>query len=223
MEQWKQFRNYEVSVWIDSNIQITHQDFYEKVVELDITDVPISSMWHLYRHCIYEEAFAVVNLMVEHEKVVVDWCHHIRKEHYPRGNGLCETNVLYRKQLLPITNSFNKLWWECINSYSRRDQLSFNYVLWKVGIPCVYFLGEGKNVRNTDLFRIIAHNNLVHNHCILHRGEAWLMRHCWKKPKESDKIETLYYKLYAWPFPHFWISLIGQYYRIIDFLNRNER
>ena len=58
-------KEYEVSVWTDSNVQILSSYVYERIVELEKQDVAVSSMWHPARKCIYEEAFAVVNMMVE--------------------------------------------------------------------------------------------------------------------------------------------------------------
>ena len=208
-------KEYEVSVWTDSNVQILSSYVYERIVELEKQDVAVSSMWHPARKCIYEEAFAVVNMMVEHEKVVVDWCHFLRKENYPQNNGLCETNVMYRKHN-EVVRQIDELWWHCIENYSRRDQLSFNYVLWKIGIPVHYFFGEGRNARNTEHMRLVTHKDIKHNHCPIVKNEAWLMRHCWKNKSETGKIAGVYYRLYAWPFSHFWIALAGQYYRFID-------
>ena len=207
---------YEVSIWVDSNVQILTDYFYKRVIEIDEQGVLFSSMWHSERDCIYEEAFAVVNMMVEHEDVVVDWCNRLRKENYPRHNGLCETNVLFRKHTGNLTSETDVLWWRCINQYSRRDQLSFNYVLWKQGIPCHYFMGEGQNVRNTEHFKLVIHKDMKHNRRTIAKNEAWLMRHCWKHKEYTKKIEELYYKLYGRLFSKFWIALAGQYYRLID-------
>jgi len=112
------------------------------------------------------------------------------------------------------------LWWNCIDKYSRRDQLSFNYVLWKLGVPCHYFFGKGKNARNTEDLQVIRHQDIQHNHCPIRRNEAWLMRHCWKHKEETEKVERIYYNLYSWPSPHFWIGLVGQYYRLCDRIKR---
>ena len=207
---------YDVSIWIDANIQILTSDFYKQIKELLEQGILVSSMWHPVRRDIYEEAFAVVNMMLEHESVVVDWCHQLRKEKYPSLGGLCETNVMYRQNGVNIVKDTNALWWRCIENYSRRDQLSFTYALWKKNIPIHYMFGEGKNARNTEHLKLVPHNDLRHNHCVIEKNEAWLMRHCWKHEEDKDKIEKLYYKLYALPFPHFLVALAGQYYRLVD-------
>lgn len=206
--------NYDFSIWMDANLQICTSYIYERAIELLNEEIIISSMWHPVRNCIYEEAFAVVNMMVEHENIVVAWCHKLRKEKFPKHQGLCETNVMFRRHDDPITSKVNALWWQCIERYSRRDQLSFNYVLWKLCIPCHYFFGEGKNARNTEHIQLVMHQNIYHNHCLIGNNEAWLMRYCWKNKEKSDAIAELYYRLYAYPFPKLWVAIAGQIYRI---------
>ena len=206
--------NYDFSVWMDASIQICTMYFYEKVIELYNNNILISSLCHPTRKCIYEEAFAVVNMMVEHEEVVVKWCHYLRREKFPRNVGLCETGVMYRKHNVNIINYLNSLWWNYIDQYSRRDQLSYNYVLWKLSIPCHFIFGEGNNARNTEHLRLVQHKNIKHNHCPIKKNEAWLMRYCWKLPSKTNIISQLYYKLYSYPFPKIWFALYGQLYRL---------
>lgn len=215
-------KEYEVSVWMDSNIHILTDYMYHRVTEMDKEDILFSAMWHPVRKCIYEEAFAVVYMMVEHEGVVVDWCHKLRIENYPRNYGLYETCVLYRKHKSEKVREVDAFWWQCIENYSRRDQLSCNYALWKHDMPIYYFFGEGKNARNTEHLELIMHNDIRHNHCPIVKNEAWLMRHCWKHKEDKPKIAEIYYRLYGRMFPKFWIALAGQFYRIKDRLKVNS-
>lgn len=207
---------YAVSVWIDSNVQILDYYLYNKVIELDNHGISISSMWHPSRQCIYDEAFAVVNMMIEHERIAIKWCHELRKAKYPRYNGLCETNVVYRKHSSKLVSELDELWWSIIERHSRRDQLSYNYVLWKMKFSCHYLFGDYLNARNTSHLQVVTHLDTKHNRCDLGKNEAWLIRHCWKHNEDTDKVERLYYFFYSWPFPHFWIFIIGQIYRLID-------
>ena len=208
--------DYDVSVWMDSNIQICVESFYQRIIEIDQQGYLICSTDHPTRNCIYEEAFAVMNMRVEYEAVVIDWCHHLRQENYPRTNGLCETGVIFRKHRDTQVAKVDAFWWECIDNYSRRDQLSFNYALWKNNMQITYIWGEKKHVGNVDCVLYKPHNDLTHNNCPLLKDEAWLMRHCWKHREDTERIEELYYKLYALHFPKLWVAIVGQYFRLID-------
>lgn len=204
---------YEFHIWMDSNVQILTDYIYSQAIFLYDQKVEVAGMYHPVRKCVYEEAFAVMNMLVEHESIVVDWCQFLRKERYPRNQGLVETNVLFRRDSEAV-EIFDRLWWECIEHHSRRDQLSFNYCLWKLNIPLVYFSGKGNNARNTDDFRLLRHQDLRHNQRPLGKNEAWLMRYCWKNKEKEREIEELYYRLYAFPFSRFWVAAAGQWYRL---------
>jgi len=208
-------KEYDVSVWIDSNIQIMTDYLYRRVIKLDEENVLVSALWHPARHCIYAEAFAVLQIRVEFEETIIKWCHKLRKEHYPRENGLSETGITYRKHRDNAVAHLDELWWKSIDNYSRRDQLSFTYAMWKCGIPNVDFIGE-VDVRQSEHFQLIVHKDVKHNHCPMKKNEAWLMHHLWVHPKDAKKIENLYFRLYAYPYPAFWIALAGQYFRIKD-------
>ena len=203
---------YEASVWIDLNILIKTQYLYDCVDRLLDEGVEISSMCHPSRRCIYDEAFAVMHMGVEHEAVVLKWCGRLRKEKYPANYGLCETGVMFRKHSKKISD-IDACWWKCIEGNSRRDQLSFNYALWKNNTPCHYLLGEGKCVRNTEHFGIVEHRDAYHNLCGLDKNEGWLIRYCLKVPAKTDMVKKLYFRLYAMPFPQIWAFLLGQLFR----------
>lgn len=205
---------YDISVWVDMNVLIKTNYLYERVVQLRSEGVKVSSMCHLGNDCIYEEAFSVMHMRVERESVILDWCPRLYKEKYPRHNGLCETNVLFRQHKMSEVAALDAFWWDCIREHSRRDQLSFNYSLWRKGIPCHYMMGERKNVRNTEHFGIIKHKNNQHNFCELGKNEGWLMRYCWKVPYKTEMVRNTYYKLYSMHFPKVWAFLLGQFYRV---------
>lgn len=204
---------YKASVWIDMNVRIKTSYLYERVMQLNQEGVPVSSMCHHTWDCIYDEAFSVMYLRIERESVVVRWCHHLRREQYPAHNGMCETNVLYRKHD-EIVRAFDELWWSCIDGYSRRDQLSFNYALWKMGLPCHYIMGKNLCARNSEHFEVIEHKDRSHNFCDLGSNEGWLMRYCWKVPSKVGMVKKSYFKIYAMNCPISWAFVLGQFFRV---------
>ena len=151
---------YEATLWMDSSLQIISEKIYERFIELFDTNVDIASVKHPKRDCIYEEAFEVASRQypgaLEYEDIALKWCHKLRKEHYPIHNGLFETSILYRRNNT-VVNNFDDLWWECINNYSKRDQLSFNYVLWKIKPNVDEFLKNGEHVLKSDKVRYQQH------------------------------------------------------------------
>ena len=152
---------YPATLWIDANLQITSDFLYARVLELFENSVSLASVYHPYRHCIYDEAYRVYGL--DSEKTIFEWCHYLRNEGYPRNNGLYETNVLYRKNDKQV-QEIDELWWNTICQHSRRDQLSFNYVLWKLPVEQTYIFPKGEHVDNSQNIRKIAHTNTAEEH-----------------------------------------------------------
>ena len=148
---------YEASLWLDANIQIVSPFIYERFIELYERGFEVASIQHSERDCIYDEAFVVVRLGWEYDNLTYKWCRKICKEHYPRHNGLIETGILFRKKSITIEKA-DELWWKCINSFSKRDQLSFNYVLWKYTIQCNYLLPNKENARESTHVKYKYHS-----------------------------------------------------------------
>ena len=213
---------YEFSVWMDSNVRIQTQFIYERTIELYRQGCQIASMNHLERNCIYDEAFIVQDYYLEYEFIILKWCHQLRKQNYPRDNGLFETNVVYRRNNESI-EKLDVLWWSCIDTYSRRDQLSFNYVLWKQGISCEYILPRDINTNNSGDFERISHMK-DKTRSIDYKGSLpWLMRYVCKDPLAKEEIKNIYFRIYALPFPNLWSAIFGQVYRFKSYFVRKIR
>lgn len=208
---------YDFFIWVDCNIQIRSEFIYSRALCLFADGVKVSALKHPFRSCAYDECFAVVNLMVEHEDIVLKWGRFLKKEKYPKNNGLAETGVLFRVNN-DYVGAFDNLWWDCISSYSRRDQLSFNYCLWKLGINSIDFLGAGRILRDCSDFFLSQHKKPLNNHCEFSKNEAWLMRYCWKHPERTNQIKELYYRIYSSCFPFICARIMGQVFRVVNFV-----
>lgn len=209
-------REYDVSLWIDSNILITEQFVYNRVIQLYNDGILVSTMKHFQRNCAYEEMFEILRCGFEQESVILKWGHYLRKQGYPQNNGLCETGVFYRRHANDNVSRFDSLWWQCIEKYSRRDQCSVNYALWKMQMNWTFFLPNEGSVYNSSCFLHSEHGTRerVPQRLFWNRFEAWLIRYCYKCPQQQNRIERLYFILYGLPFPSIGAFFMGQYYRI---------
>ena len=210
---------YDASVWMDSNIRIMTSAVYERIVELYESGSLIASINHPERDCIYDEAFEVMYIRYEQEHVVVDWCHKLRQEGYPKHNGLYETGVMFRAHTNEKIQAVDAMWWNCIEKCSKRDQLSFNYVLWKLGVKCHYFLDELLNTRNSADFSIVMHKN-ESKKVYMYDHNEWLLKYAYKKAYKKDIVKLRYEWCYGRCFPYLWISIFGHYYRLKEILRR---
>jgi hypothetical protein len=82
---------------------------------------------HRDRNDIYEEAEVCIRSGRD-SRAVAEQIDAYRKQGYPSGDGLYINSVLFRKPTDEVT-ALNKAWWQQIEKYSFRDQLSLPYVL----------------------------------------------------------------------------------------------
>ena len=133
--------NYDYCLWMDANIVIKDRYIFIDIDEKIKQGSLISSSKHPYRDCIYEELEACSRMRKDDIRLMNMQIDILKKDSYPVHNGLFETNILL------INNSNKKViklledWWQWIFNYSRRDQLSFTYVLWKNNIVC-HFIND---------------------------------------------------------------------------------
>lgn len=209
---------YDASLWMDANIVICDKSVYDCFIKKYDSNVLVATMKHTLWNCVYDEMFSVLCCRFEHEKTALKWGQKLRKDGYPKNNGLCETGVFYRRHSDVKVQDFDKIWWASINDYSRRDQFSVNYALWSCGLEFEFFISEKENVYNSSVFSHVEHEGHIPQ-LIKWRGtEAWLIRYCMKKPEKKTKIRELYYKIYGCKFPEIMAFVLGQFYRIVYLL-----
>ena len=86
---------------------------------------------HPYHDCVYDEVDAVVDARKETAENAYRLGRFLLSAGYPADNGLAATTVLIRRHTSEVAE-FNSLWWDLCNWYSMRDQLTFDYVSWKL-------------------------------------------------------------------------------------------
>ena len=187
---------YECSVWIDASVIIKSDYLYNRVKSLYADKVAISSLKHPDRDCIYDEAVAVVMYNFESEEMVLKWVNYLHKNHYPEHNGLCETRVLYRSQSEALSR-FNEQWWKYIEDYSRRDQLSFNFVLWAQQLKCMNFFGDDIYVRDSEHMSIKQHTRAQNRNVYQEKNKPALLRISDSFPLYIEPIEDELWNVYS--------------------------
>jgi len=191
---------YEATVWLDANLEISSSFIYERCIELCESKTQLASIKHPTRDCIYDEAYWVYGL--DSEIKIFEWCHFLRNIGYPRHNGLYETNVLFRINDENVAD-LNEQWWKAILEHSRRDQLSLNYLLWNTEIIQDYILPIGEHAVNSSHIRKKLHNNVATN-----AGRRGLQQTKWEHfrnrcrmglPSKHDSFQKVHYFLYQFP------------------------
>ncbi len=123
--------NCDYSIWMDA----TYCPRYDMwaIIYRHLLDCCIATFPHFERDCIYDEAIAVLADNLDNPMVIDRQLRMFKDDNYPSHNGLADTSIVARRHSKTV-DKFCDLWWSIINSGSRRDQLSFNYALWKMKI-----------------------------------------------------------------------------------------
>jgi hypothetical protein len=119
-------KEYETTVWVDGNIQVIG-NINEFISNNLINYFAIAK--HPDRKCIYDESNAVILLNKDKSDVVNEQMSQYMKMGYPKDNGLVQSGIIIRNNN-QYSREIGELWWDQIYKYSKRDQLSFNYVIW---------------------------------------------------------------------------------------------
>jgi hypothetical protein len=106
----------------------------EELSALRMCRADLATFEHRHRNCVYQEAETCISMGLDHTETIRQQIHRYREAGYPYGLGLAETTIVLRRHT-PAVVRFNRLWWKEISQGSIRDQLSFDYVAWKLGMP----------------------------------------------------------------------------------------
>lgn len=150
------YKDYEVSVYVDCSILIkTDLNRFVDGLKTEYGEYKMAVTIHPVRKCIYKEQKTVVAVKKDTEEITKPQIEKYKELGFPEDYGLHETCLMIRFRDDKIDEIMND-WKDELVMHSHRDQLSFNYVLWKhdykiVDIPV---LTRNKN------FRIKRHKNV---------------------------------------------------------------
>ena len=127
----KYLSDYEFSVWVDANTHLTGNinEYVDKNCNKEGVVLYVGK--HPQRDCIYKEGEVCVKLKKDTKENVDRQLNAYRKEGFPEHYGLPQTCILLRYHNEESCIKLMETWWEQLEKYSHRDQLSFNYALWK--------------------------------------------------------------------------------------------
>jgi len=128
------FPDTEYSLWIDGNVSLIYPFDMNRLIELFLADTDLCIGRHYARACIYQEAEACKQRRLDSSERIDQQVARYRREGFPEWYGLNQAVVILRRHSARV-RAFDELWWQEICQGSRRDQLSFNYVQWKTGLP----------------------------------------------------------------------------------------
>lgn len=149
------FQDYNYSVWVDANINIVG-DLY-KLLRIYLRKSSLVFFRHSDgRNCIYQEAEACIRRKKDDKNVILTQAEKYKKENYPINNGLISTGVILRRHKDPKIIETMDDWWDEVKNFSKRDQMSFNYIAWKHKTP---FSIIDDYIRDNEYFKWRIHDH----------------------------------------------------------------
>lgn len=148
--------DYEIAVWIDSNILI-RGDIEPIVQAFRDSGQPIGTIPHPLRRSVYEEGEACIERSKDDADVIRAQMLRYRQEGFDCDNLVESCMILYRighPRLMPAMGN----WWKEIDGGSRRDQLSFSIALARAGASYYPVMQRPVSARNHPALAFFHHD-----------------------------------------------------------------
>ena len=135
------FKNYDLSIYIDTTYEIKGNldDFLLRILSPNLS---IYVLEHPKRNSIYKEMKAVINCKKDSKSLITIIKNKYKNQHFSDNNGLSENCLIIRKHNEINCINFMEQWYNEVNKYSHRDQLSFCYILWKTRYKIVKYISK---------------------------------------------------------------------------------
>lgn len=124
------FPHYKQSIYLDANVDVNSCWLFDEIRK---RNQKFLLPRHPSRVCIYDEFREILSQFMDDPKLILKERSLIKRSGMPRKYGLTENNILYRQHHDPEIISLMDEWWKMIATYSKRDQLSLCWLLWKQG------------------------------------------------------------------------------------------
>lgn len=151
---------YDAWIWVDSNIVFTDSFVCERFDEWYRSSAIIAACPHPATDDVYEHIYEMCWYGVEHDVVCLHAMRYLYDNSYPEYCGLSETGILFRKNV-PLIKSFDEQWWWHILHISRRDQFSFNYVLYRMHITWNTILQKDEPIAKSPHLKYGCHSSIA--------------------------------------------------------------
>ena len=120
--------DYDLSIWVDGNIPLIGN--LNELVRLHHRGY-MTTFKHPWNYCIYQEGRGCASVKKDDPLVIFKHMLKYMRENYPKDNGMVETKMLIRNHNEQDCIDLMEAWSNELDNGSLRDQLSFNYVMWK--------------------------------------------------------------------------------------------
>lgn len=133
-------QDFEWSLYIDNTVRLSMDPL--EILNSHRKQAKYWCFHHPWRDCIYDEAEEVIRSGYDDERRVREQMDYYRELGYPKKAGLSANTILLRKHNDPETIQLGEIWFEHVLRFSKRDQLSFNFVARQLDFDYGFFEGQ---------------------------------------------------------------------------------
>tara|TARA_B110000908_G_C10260557_1_gene458928 strand:+ start:3214 stop:4008 length:795 start_codon:yes stop_codon:yes gene_type:complete len=146
-------KKYNRSLYVDANVQVLD---LKNFLKNDDSNFDFILFNHDKRNCLYKEADECIFWGKDDPKKI-----HTQKDFY-KSQGFDENLGLYMGRVLLRNHNnlkeFSELWWDHLNKFSGRDQISLAFLINTVDVKFKSILKNNFN----DYFKVIQHSKEIH-------------------------------------------------------------
>jgi len=128
------FPEAEWSLWLDNKSRLKRDPAEVLAAVRDQTDADFYAFRHFRRDCVYHELQTCWENGLDDWRILKERERTYRAEGMPAHAGLIEGHFLLRRHNAPDLVRFGERWFEHVLRFSRRDQISFPYLVWRLGL-----------------------------------------------------------------------------------------
>lgn len=126
------FPDHDIAVWMDATI-IVSSDLKPLIARVMATNEAVGGIPHPLRHGIYDEAYHCARSRKDDPVVIAAQVARYLAAGVPNHLAVPDSSFMIWNLRRPAAAEVLTSWWREIESGSRRDQMSFNYALWRHG------------------------------------------------------------------------------------------
>lgn len=130
----RHFPDADWSIWIDNKSRLKVDPLRVLAAVRTQSDAGFFAFPHFRRDCVYQEGQTVAELGLDDHRIIRERMRLYKAEGMPAHSGLIEGHFIIRRHHDPDLVHFGDRWFEHVLRYSRRDQISFPYLAWKLDL-----------------------------------------------------------------------------------------
>lgn len=122
-------KNYDASIFVDANTHLYGN--LEELIKVYLMGSDFVMFQHPCRDDLYKEVATIVGHRRHSPELLIKQIEKYHDMGLPANSGMVEGSFIWRKHKSSVLNAFMDEWWSHILKFSKRDQLSLGFLMWR--------------------------------------------------------------------------------------------